>query len=163
MCDFIADETCQASRPPRCSNELLVKSFSIPLTPSSCNRNISHVLRPLHDRVQANLKSAYYKLDNNKLSVTSNPAVYKKLLFALCFFHASVQVGLCDAEYLTHGTIHYAFYSGRNRPRPWRKFVCASTVSSVWLAVTTCSHVFRFRRAVCLNSTLGRRDENSGR
>ena len=41
---------------------------------------------------QANLKSAYYKLDNNKLSVTSNPTVYKKLLFALCFFHASVQV-----------------------------------------------------------------------
>lgn len=41
---------------------------------------------------QANLKSAYYKLDNDKLSVTSNPAVYKKLLYALCFFHANVQV-----------------------------------------------------------------------
>lgn len=41
---------------------------------------------------QANLKSAYYKLDNDKLSATSNPSVYKKLLFALCFFHASVQV-----------------------------------------------------------------------
>ena len=41
---------------------------------------------------QANLKSAYYKLDNGKLDVTSNPPVYKKLLFALCFFHASVQV-----------------------------------------------------------------------
>lgn len=41
---------------------------------------------------KANLKSAYYKLDNYKLSVTANPAVYKKLLFALCFFHASVQV-----------------------------------------------------------------------
>ncbi|CAM9418497.1 unnamed protein product, partial [Ectocarpus sp. 13 AM-2016] len=39
----------------------------------------------------ANLKSAYYKLDNNKLSVTASPAAYKKLLFALCFFHASVQ------------------------------------------------------------------------
>lgn len=45
-----------------------------------------------HHRYQANLKSAYYKLDNDKLSVTSNPTVYKKLLFALCFFHASVQV-----------------------------------------------------------------------
>lgn len=43
-------------------------------------------------RRQANLKSAYYKLDNDKLNVTFNPAVYKKLLFALCFFHASVQV-----------------------------------------------------------------------
>ena len=45
-----------------------------------------------HRRYQANLKSAYYKLDNNKLSVTSNPTVYKRLLYALCFFHASVQV-----------------------------------------------------------------------
>lgn len=42
--------------------------------------------------IQANLKSVYYKLDNDKLDVTSNPAVYKKLLYSLCFFHANVQV-----------------------------------------------------------------------
>lgn len=53
-------------------------------------RNILPLLSCTND--QANLKSAYYKLDNGKLDVTSNPPVYKKLLFALCFFHASVQV-----------------------------------------------------------------------
>jgi dynein heavy chain len=41
--------------------------------------------------LRANLKNAYFKLDDDKLNVTSKPGVYKKLLFALCFFHASVQ------------------------------------------------------------------------
>jgi dynein heavy chain len=41
--------------------------------------------------LRANLRSAYYKLDNSKLDMTSRPDVYKRLLFALCFFHASVQ------------------------------------------------------------------------
>ena len=41
--------------------------------------------------LRANLKNAYFKLDDDKLNVTSKPGVFKKLLFALCFFHASVQ------------------------------------------------------------------------
>eukprot|EP00501_MAST-03F_sp_TOSAG23-6_P002568 GSMAST32.ASY1.ANO1.2709.1 assembled CDS len=39
----------------------------------------------------SNLKNAYYKLDNEKLDKTNKPFEYKKLLWALSFFHALVQ------------------------------------------------------------------------
>lgn len=38
-----------------------------------------------------NLKNAYFKLNNDLLNITSKPNEYKKLLFALTFFHAIVQ------------------------------------------------------------------------
>jgi len=41
--------------------------------------------------LRANLYNAYYKLDDEKLNVTNKPHEYKKLLFALSFFHALVQ------------------------------------------------------------------------
>ncbi|KAH8062371.1 dynein light chain binding protein [Aureococcus anophagefferens] len=41
--------------------------------------------------LKANLKSVFFKLDDAKLSVTSKPEAYRKLLFALVFFHASAQ------------------------------------------------------------------------
>ena len=41
--------------------------------------------------LKANLRSAYYKLNNDLLNVTKKPAEYKKLLFGLSFFHAVVQ------------------------------------------------------------------------
>jgi hypothetical protein len=44
-----------------------------------------------HQGLKANLKNAYFKLDNDKLAITSKPAEYKKLLFGLCCFHAIVQ------------------------------------------------------------------------
>lgn len=42
--------------------------------------------------LKANLRSAYFKLDNDKMHITSKPFEYKKLLFGLCCFHAIVQV-----------------------------------------------------------------------
>ena len=41
--------------------------------------------------LKANLRNAYYKLNNDLLNVTHKPEVYKKLLFGLSFFHAVVQ------------------------------------------------------------------------
>ncbi|CAE7603886.1 DNAH7, partial [Symbiodinium microadriaticum] len=41
--------------------------------------------------LRANLRNAYFKLNNNSLNATKSPDVYKKLLFGLCFFHAVVQ------------------------------------------------------------------------
>jgi dynein heavy chain len=41
--------------------------------------------------LKANLRNAYYKLNNDMLNVTTKPHEYKKLLFGLCFFHAVVQ------------------------------------------------------------------------
>eukprot|EP00753_Platysulcus_tardus_P001936 PLAT11596.28.p1 GENE.PLAT11596.28~~PLAT11596.28.p1 ORF type:complete len:1478 (+),score=919.34 PLAT11596.28:361-4434(+) len=41
--------------------------------------------------LRANLKNAYFKLDDSKLELTNKPHCYKKLLFGLCFFHAVVQ------------------------------------------------------------------------
>jgi dynein heavy chain len=41
--------------------------------------------------LKANLRSAYFKLNNDLLNVTRKPVEYKKLLFGLSFFHAVVQ------------------------------------------------------------------------
>ena len=41
--------------------------------------------------LKANLRNAYFKLNNDLLNTTRKPDEYKKLLFALSFFHAVVQ------------------------------------------------------------------------
>lgn len=41
--------------------------------------------------MRANLKSAFYKLDDAQLLVTSKPKIFMKLLYGLCFFHALIQ------------------------------------------------------------------------
>ena len=41
--------------------------------------------------LKANLRNAYFKLNNELLSLTKSPDIYKKLLFGLSFFHAVVQ------------------------------------------------------------------------
>jgi dynein heavy chain len=41
--------------------------------------------------LRANLRTAYYNLDNSKLDATNKPKYFKKLLFGLCFFHALIQ------------------------------------------------------------------------
>jgi len=41
--------------------------------------------------LRANLKQVYFNLDDDELSTTNKPEVFRKLLFGLCFFHALVQ------------------------------------------------------------------------
>jgi dynein heavy chain len=41
--------------------------------------------------MRANLRNFYYQLDDDMLSQTTKPAVFRKLLFGLAFFHAVVQ------------------------------------------------------------------------
>jgi dynein heavy chain len=41
--------------------------------------------------LRANLRNTYFKLDNEKLSITSKPVEYRKLLFGLALFHAGAQ------------------------------------------------------------------------
>ena len=41
--------------------------------------------------LKANLRNAYFKLDNEKLQKTTKPEKYMKLLFGLSFFHAISQ------------------------------------------------------------------------
>ena len=41
--------------------------------------------------LKANLKSVFFKLDDDSLNATAKPEAYRKLLFALVFFHASCQ------------------------------------------------------------------------
>ena len=41
--------------------------------------------------MRANLKSTYYKFQDEDLLVTREPATFMKLLYGLCFFHSLVQ------------------------------------------------------------------------
>ena len=41
--------------------------------------------------LKANLKATYYKMTSDDLQATDKPEAYRKLLFALCFFHACCQ------------------------------------------------------------------------
>ena len=47
--------------------------------------------RPCRAGLKANLKATYYKMTDADLQITNRPDAYRKLLFALCFFHACCQ------------------------------------------------------------------------
>lgn len=41
--------------------------------------------------IRANLAESYYNIPEDKLEGCAKPAEFKKLLFGLCFFHATVR------------------------------------------------------------------------
>lgn len=53
--------------------------------------NMTNLMRRPPKGLKANLKNAYFKLNNDLLNATRKPDEYKKLLFGLSFFHAVVQ------------------------------------------------------------------------
>lgn len=80
------------------TTDSLHKDFRLWLTSMPCKEFPSSVLQSSVKMtneppkgLKANLRSAYYKLNNDLLNVTNKPFEYKKLLFGLSFFHAVVQ------------------------------------------------------------------------
>ena len=74
------------------------KDFRLWLTSMPCKEFPSSVLQSSVKMtneppkgLKANLRNAYYKLNNDMLNATNKPYEYKKLLFGLSFFHAVVQ------------------------------------------------------------------------
>jgi dynein heavy chain, axonemal len=80
------------------SADSLHKDFRLWLTSMPCKEFPSSVLQSSVKMtneppkgLKANLRNAYYKLNNDMLNITRKPYEYKKLLFGLSFFHAVVQ------------------------------------------------------------------------
>jgi dynein heavy chain, axonemal len=80
------------------SGDSVHKDFRLWLTSMPCKEFPSSVLQSSVKMtneppkgLKANLRNAYYKLNNDLLNFTNKPYAYKKLLFGLSFFHAVVQ------------------------------------------------------------------------
>eukprot|EP00981_Chlorochromonas_danica_P005554 scaffold1129_cov164-Ochromonas_danica.AAC.19 len=80
------------------SVDSLHKDFRLWLTSMPCKEFPSSVLQSAVKMtneppkgLKANLRNAYFKLNNDSLNITRKPWEYKKLLFGLSFFHAVVQ------------------------------------------------------------------------
>ena len=70
---------------------LWLTSMPCPQFPVSILQNGVKMTNEPPKGMKANLKSAYFKLNNDLLNLTNKPAYYKKLLFALSFFHSCAQ------------------------------------------------------------------------
>ena len=79
-------------------NDSLHRDFRIWLTSMPCKEfpvstlqnSVKMTIEP-PSGLRANLIRTYANLDTKELNETQNPAVYQKLLFGFCFFHAIIQ------------------------------------------------------------------------
>uniref|UniRef100_K3W7Q8 Uncharacterized protein n=1 Tax=Globisporangium ultimum (strain ATCC 200006 / CBS 805.95 / DAOM BR144) TaxID=431595 RepID=K3W7Q8_GLOUD len=69
---------------------LWLTSMPTPAFPASVLQDGVKMTKEAPKGLRANLKNTYYKLNDDKLSVTRKPDVFRKLLFGLCFYHAIV-------------------------------------------------------------------------
>jgi dynein heavy chain len=70
---------------------LWLTSMPCPQFPVSILQNGVKMTNEPPKGMKANLTNTYFKLNNDLLNVTDKPDLYKKLLFALSFFHACAQ------------------------------------------------------------------------
>ncbi|GMI07902.1 hypothetical protein TrRE_jg5473 [Triparma retinervis] len=70
---------------------LWLTSMPCPQFPVSILQNGVKMTNEPPKGMKANLRNTYFKLNNDSLNVTNKPREYKKLLFALSFFHACAQ------------------------------------------------------------------------
>jgi len=82
--DITADESHKDFR-------LWLTSMPCPQFPVSILQNGVKMTNEPPKGMKANLKNTYFKLSNDTLNLTNKPDEYKKLLFALTFFHACSQ------------------------------------------------------------------------
>lgn len=69
---------------------LWLTSMPTPQFPASVLQDGVKMTKEAPKGLRANLKNTYYKLNDQRLSVTTRPQVFRKLLFGLCFYHAVV-------------------------------------------------------------------------
>ncbi|OQR83181.1 sporangia induced dynein heavy chain [Achlya hypogyna] len=69
---------------------LWLTSMPTPVFPTSVLQNGVKMTKEAPKGLRANLKNTYYKLNDDALSATTKPDVFRKLLFGLCFYHAIV-------------------------------------------------------------------------
>ena len=67
---------------------LWLTSMPTPAFPASVLQDGVKMTKEAPKGLRANLKNTYYKLNDDKLSVTTKPDAFRKLLFGLCFYHA---------------------------------------------------------------------------
>ncbi|OQS07665.1 sporangia induced dynein heavy chain, partial [Thraustotheca clavata] len=69
---------------------LWLTSMPTPVFPTSVLQNGVKMTKEAPKGLRANLKNTYYKLNDDLLTKTTRPDVFRKLLFGLCFYHAIV-------------------------------------------------------------------------
>lgn len=86
------ERICEELDPAKLHSDfrLWLTSMPTPVFPASVLQDGVKMTKEAPKGLRANLKNTYYKINDDRLSVTKKPKVFRKLLFGLCFYHAIV-------------------------------------------------------------------------